>query len=336
MRYTAILLITALFAIPVKAQERIVEQLTVESRGDYVRTDVDGTAIKDESGFKGKYLNVKLNGHISDKFSYSMRQRLNKSAIDDSFFDATDWMYMNFSPDEHWTLSAGKQIILIGGYEYDGAPIDLYFCSEYWNNIPCYEWGGSVAYNFSDNDRIIAQMCRSPYQRHYEDAELYSYNLIWYGHHGAWSTIWSANMVEWAEDHFISYIALGNRFDIGQHLRFNIDFMNRASSHQTYFLRDCSVIGELSYRPSNYLNIAAKVSYDVNRTNSPADLSVMRGTELTRMGAIIEYFPLGNDDVRLHANYCYTRGKNENPNGVLQDKQSIFDMGVTWRVKIIK
>lgn len=336
MKHPVMLLVAALFSLPMSAQQKIVEKLTVEARADYVRNSVDGENIKSESGFKGEYLNVKLSGHITDKFSYSMRQRLNKSAYDSNFFDATDWLLLNYSPDYHVTLSAGKQIILIGGYEYDRPPIDLYYCSEFWNNIPCYEWGASAQYRFSKRDRVVAQLCRSPYQRRYDNAELYAYNLIWYGQHGIWNTIWSANMAEWNENRYISFIALGNRFNFSRHWQIELDFMNRAANHQTYFLRDCSVIGELCYKPSSRLNITAKVSYDVNRTHHAADLSVMPGTELTRVGAGVEYFPADADDVRIHANYCYTAGRNGNPEGALKDKQSIIDVGLTWRLNIIK
>lgn len=57
-----------------------------------------------------------------------MRHRLNKKNNDASFFDATDWLYLAYRKD-NWELSAGKQVVAIGGYEYDAAPIDLYFCS---------------------------------------------------------------------------------------------------------------------------------------------------------------------------------------------------------------
>ena len=49
----------------------------------------------------------------------------------------------------------------------------------------------------------------------------------------------------------------------------------------------------------------------------------------------MEYFPLTDQRVRLHANYSYAFGKNTNENGYLKDKQSMIDLGVTWRMKVL-
>ena len=234
-------------------------------------------------------------------------------------------------------IAAGKQVVDIGGYEYDRAPIDLYFCSEFWNNVPCYAWGASVAYQLTAADKLRFQVCESPYRQlpAFSHEDLYSYNLMWYGSHGPWSTMWSVNMMERTDGHYISYIALGNELRLSDRLRLELDLMNRAADHQTYFLRDCSVIGELSYRPTAKWNIYAKASYDVNRPHTAADQLVMAGTELTRVGGGLEFFPLGDGRVRLHANYCYSFGTNANPAGTMLDRQSLVDVGLTWRVKVI-
>lgn len=326
-----------LASAPVGAQQRVVENLSVEARGDYQRDYVDGTSRDDESGFSGRYLNVKMNGRISDQFSYSYRQRLSKASLDAGFFDATDWLHLDYQPSEQWTLSAGKQVVDIGGYEYDRAPIDLYFCSEFWNNVPCYAWGASVAFQPSASDKLRFQVCESPYRQFalFAHEDLYSYNLIWYGTHGPWSTMWSLNMMEWTGGHYISYISLGNEFRFSDRLRLQLDLMNRAAQHQAFLLRDCSVVGELSYRPTAKWNVFAKASYDVNRTHTRADQLVQAGTEITRLGGGLEYMPLGDDRVRLHANYCYSFGTNGNPAGTMLDRQSLVDVGLTWRAKIL-
>ena len=128
----------------VMAQDSKVVNLQLETRMDYQREYLDGDAIKPNSGFIGKYLNVILNGTINDRWSYSYRQRLNKAHADATFFDATDWVHLTYKVNDNWSLNGGKQVVGIGGYEYDRAPIDLYFCSEYWNNIPCYQLGVSA------------------------------------------------------------------------------------------------------------------------------------------------------------------------------------------------
>ena len=231
--------------------------------------------------------------HFAKQFSYSYRQRLNKAHSDQSFFDATDWLYLTYRPDEHWGLSVGKQVVGIGGYEYDRAPIDLYFCSEYWNNIPCYQMGISADYTFNrKKDKVMFQLCQSPFRAKADD--MYSYNLMWYGSHGWFNTIYSVNMIEYQPDKYINYIALGHHLDFGK-TALELDFMNRAADHQTYFFKNCSVMGELSYRPSESFNLFGKVTYDVNRTQVKADYCVHPGTELTHVGGGVHR---GRDDDR--------------------------------------
>lgn len=45
---------------------------------------------------------------------------------------------------------------------------------------------------------------------------MYAYNLMWNGRHGFFEAIWSANLLEYAPDRYISYLALGNRFSFGK------------------------------------------------------------------------------------------------------------------------
>ncbi|MBE6288428.1 MAG: porin [Mediterranea massiliensis] len=309
--------------------------LQAEARVDYQAEYIDGNKIKPNTGFKGKYLNVILNGTIGHSFSYAYRQRLNKAHADQSFFDATDWLYLTYHAGTRWELSAGKQVVNIGGYEYDRAPIDLYFCSEYWNNIPCYQFGVSAAYVANDGkDKFIAQLCESPFQANADD--MYAYNLMWYGSHGSLSTIYSLNLIEYLPGKYISYIALGNQFQWGR-FRLQFDFMNRATDQHTFFFKDCSVMSELQWNANDYLDIFAKVTYDVNKSHAVGDYCVMPGTELTRIGGGLEFYPLTkkNRNIRLHANYSYTTGRNGNEAGALIDKQSFVDVGLKWKIDIL-
>ena len=326
----------AVCAILVNAQENSLVDLKAEVRFDYQREYLDGDAVKSNSGFKGKYLNVILNGTINEHFSYSYRQRLNKAHSSQSFFDATDWIHLTYKLNDQWKFNGGKQVVGIGGFEYDRAPIDLYFCSEYWNNIPCYQFGVSATYTTrKGNDSFMAQVCESPFNFHGND--LYAYNLMWYGSHGWYNSIWSVNAQEYASGKFIYYVALGNEFKMGN-AKLQLDFMNRATEGHAFFLRDCSVMGELSYMFNNKLNVYGKVTYDVNKTHSVGDLCVFPGTELTRVGAGLEFYPLkdGNRNLRFHAYFCQAFGKNGNEAGTMLPEQAIVDLGVKWKVDIIK
>jgi hypothetical protein len=312
--------------------------LKVEARFDYQYDDIDGNAVDNNSGFKGKYLNMQLSGNLTDKISYSWRQRFNKSSYDGSFFDATDWINLNYAPNEHWDLNGGKQVVAIGGYEYDRAPINIYRGSEFWNNIPCYQFGISGTYSFTGKcDKLMLQVCTNPFHKEIGNSNTYSYNLMWMGSHKHVSTLYSVNLIEYMPGKYINYIALGHMFNYGP-ASLELDLMNRASSHQTFLFRDASVMADLGVKVSQPVKVFAKATYDVNHTNSGADFTVMPGTEITMVGAGVEYHPfhIKNQDIRFHAAYFYSWGKNGNEAGTLQNKQSFVEVGLTWSMDVLR
>lgn len=103
--------------------------LRIETRVDWEGAWLDGDVEKDNTGFAGKFLNLRLDGNLTDNLSYSWRQRFNKPHKDASFFDATDWIYLNYNLD-NWSFAGGKQVVAIGGWEYD-APLSTIMCIPY-------------------------------------------------------------------------------------------------------------------------------------------------------------------------------------------------------------
>lgn len=132
--------------------EKIVD-LKVEARLDWQGDWDDFHVDNSKTGFAGKYLNIRLDGNITHNLSYSWRQRLNKPHKDASFFDATDWLYLQYNL-HRWEFAGGKQIVAIGGWEYDRPPIDTYYGSVFWNNIPCYDIGASVGFKPTVTDKL--------------------------------------------------------------------------------------------------------------------------------------------------------------------------------------
>ncbi len=330
----------AFVALTTTAGAEDLVNLRMSTRLDYQQEYVDGDKVNDNSGFKGKYLNVLLDGTIADGFSYSFKHRLNKMHSSSSFFDATDWVTLTYTY-KNWSFSGGKQVVAVGGFEYDAAPIDIYFASEYWNNIACYQIGGSVAYTTDDSKhRFLFQLCESPFRKNeanINNKEMFAYNLMWYGNiAGKYDTMWSVNMMEYLPGKFINYITLGNQFRDGG-LTINLDFMNRAVRAKDILFKDFSIMCKVNYAVSPKLNVFGKVTYDYNDTDTPGDWCVTPGTDIERLGGGVEFFPLKNSkDVRLHLNYCYSHGSNGSATGVLQDRQHIVDFGLTWRINIFK
>ena len=308
--------------------------LDIEARVDWQLANYDGHTDDSNTGFKARYLVIRADGRIVPGLTYSWRQRLNKAHSDQSFFDATDWVYLNWRVGK-WNLQAGKEVVAIGGWEYDRAPIDLYGCSVFWNNIPCYDLGISAGYHFSDSDALTAQVVQSPFFTS-SNRNMYAYNLLWSGSHGIFSALYSANLIEYDKGKYINYLALGNKFNFGK-VSVELDFMNRAASGQTFMFKDCSVIGEVSYVPSDRWRVHAKMTYDVNRSGTSKDYTVLDGTELTMAGAGVEFYPLrkGRHTLRVHANCYYSWGHNANEADIMQSKTLFVSAGLTWDMNLL-
>lgn len=318
------------FVLSANAQDELV-RLKMQTRVDYQREYVGGDAVHGNSGFRGKYFMLLLDGKINDHFSYAYRQRLNKGSSDESFFDATDWAYLKYQPDRHWSFSVGKEPVAVGGYEYDANPVDVYYASEYWNSIACFQLGATVAYTTAGgNDKIALQCSQSPYVANAPD--MYAYSLMWYGYHGCLSTLYSVNMIEYQPGRYLSYQSFGHRLALGR-VTIEADFMNRAASGQTFLFADCSAVVNIAYRPSDKVNLFGKATYDVNNTGKLADYSVMPGTEITQVGGGVEFRP--HKSVRLHAAYSHCFGTNANVSGTLKSGRDWLDVGFTWDINML-
>ncbi len=310
-------------------------KLALDARVDFDYWNYSDTTPS-KFGFAGKYIDFMIDGHLTEKFTYHYRQRLNiAEASFSSFYRGCDWLYLQYRINPNFSVEAGKQCIYIGGIEYDLAPIDVYFGSNFWENITCYEVGASASYySKNENHQLTFQVCNSPFvSKPFEG--LLAYNLIWYGKMGVFSTIYSVNMIEYAKGKYINYIALGNQFNING-LMFYVDFINRATAKQVFLFSDFTVIGEVKYTIKNRVSIFGKGGYDVNNAQS-ADINpsayfdrcVLPGTEFSFAGLGTEFFPIkDSQSVRLHAFFAVQNNKSATTYQA--------NLGLTWNVDFLK
>jgi hypothetical protein len=302
-----------------------------EARVDWQNCWQYGETSDANSGFEGKFFALRADGCIAKGLTYSWRQRINRQHGDSYFFGATDWAQVTYSPSTRWDFSAGKQIVGIGGWEYDRSPIDLYSCSVFWNNIPCYQLGVSAAIHPDAANKVMLQVTQSPFHSTL-CRNLYAYNLMWCANYSAFQSLYSVNMLEYEPNHYINYIALGNKFNVDQ-FSLELDLMNRASNHQTFLFKDYSVMAELAWTASDSKwRIHAKYTYDCNDTHTDADQLVLAGTKLSMLGAGVEFRPVNG--VRLHATAYHSWGDNSNPADVMQHDGTFISAGVTWAMNL--
>ncbi len=330
--------------------------LEVRADFDYLNRKID-TSSYSTSGFSGKFLNFKIAGNITDRFFYAYRQRLNLKGLDTAsdFFSKTDYMYLGWQATECFALSAGKQVVAMGGIEYDLAPIDVYFHTEFWNTVACYQFGVNAIFTTRDKkNTFTAQLINSPFGGG-SLSGLYGYNAHWRADYKHFDPVCSVNFYEYGKDKFLNVIALGTAFSFGPVYGY-VDYTNRASDSQNnFFFDDMTIDGRVGvYFLKDKMSVYVKGGYDVNKAQEEKvlennDLSevydhfILPGTDITFYGGGVEFFPMkGRQDIRLNAFFAVndTRCLTEYRDGVFcftRDKLTYqANVSLTWRINFIK
>ena len=314
-------------AQPLGAQQTHVDEISVDTRATFHQQTTDGEY---DTHFQGDYFNVHFKGHLTDNISFRIRQRMNKKIDEKNPFNATDFLWISWEATPKWSVTLGKQGILVGGYEFDSPPIEVYYYSAFLTHLyQYYAFGASASYTYAPDQTISVQFAPSPVSSGLQDA--YSYNLYWSGRpFKHWKTLWSVNIVEDEYHRKMNYIALGNKFPMGD-LVVDLDLMNRASLKQKNLLSDWTVIMKAIWTVGKW-NLCTKVGYEQNDAANvdehgiSFDTALPAGNKYLYGGCGVEYFPLGNDNLRLHA--VYFRDNHDHVNN--------YDIGITWRFLIYK
>lgn len=322
-----------------------------------VRTDFDCFSDGDnlKSGFTGKYLNLILTGDITDNLYYAYRQRINNIQNEARFFDATDYLYLGWRITKNISLTAGKEIVAIGGMEYDLAPIDVYFNSRFWDNINCFRFGTNLEITTNDQkNTFVLQFTNSPFDRGIVYGSLYNYSFLWRANYKHFRPVCSVNMFEVKKGSFLNIIALGTAFEYGP-VEGYFDIQNRAHGDQEQFLgEDITVIGRVGVNFwRNKMQVFVKGGTDINdaqdytdglEPHQVYDPLVFPGTDVLFYGGGIEFFPLkGKNDLRIHAFFAVSDVHqdayvNEGLLCVSKEHELSYqaNIGLTWRLKFIE
>lgn len=271
-----------------------------ETRADWENTFNSavpaGTDEYYNSNFVGKYFNFLLNGNITDKLSYHFTMRLNRcadlnAAIDKACFD--------YKFNDHWKISAGKSAMAFGGWEYDAAPIDIYYATDYWNTIACFQLGVRGMYTTRDGkSSIVAEISNSPFNDKILSNK-YAYSLLWYGNYGPFHSAYSFNMLEYQRGKFMKTATLGNKFLAGP-MRIEFDYMWRYCGTGHPF-RDFTLVGMIDGNILDWAHIYVKAGYEENLSSECHNL-VEYGKQNLFYGIGFEAFPVDKTDfLRLHA-----------------------------------
>ncbi len=304
-----------------------VDSLFFDTRGSFVQSAGDGHY---EPSARLEHFNIHIYGKITDNLHYRVRQRINTNPVQNNLFHSTDWLCLTWDASPRWSFTAGKTAVLIGNYEFDAAPIDVYYYSRFCDYlVQGFVFSASATCRFMPGQSLSFQACNSPLSLSLSD--IYAYNLAWQGRFFPhWNTIWSLNLVEDEYHRMINYIALGNQFTLGK-LTLELDYVNKASFKQNgFFFTDFTFISKLGLDLGK-VRCEAKFGYEKNAAKNvdpqgrSYDMLLEAGTEFVYGGAGVEYYPLGDRRLRLHLVYC-------RDNCYWRDNLS---MGITWRFDVI-
>ena len=320
-------------------------QISIDSRFGYDRVVPGGPA-----GFGGDGVYLNIDGKIAKNFSYSLCQRFfSAHGEDDSVFDNTDWLTLSYDVGQ-FSFTAGKDIVMLGSYEYDAYDIDSYFDmnSMFYNSFGCYQWGAKVAWAPSDNGSLAFQVTNSPFSVYPKEDNLYAYNLAWSDDYDFYTSIWSVNMFEYMPGKFVKCLALGNMFYIGN-LSLGLDCITLDTNLKDR-KNDQFVINFMpSYEFGNRFRLFGKLGWECVGEDVPYDFwgeylsademilaneeniytlpaFLVAGKDYWFYGAGLEYFPLKeNDSVRLHAVWASNNYTNRHS----------INIGLTWKFDVV-
>ena len=346
MRKITLLAALLLSAAALHAQNIHVDEVWVDTRATFHQQTTAvaaDTPLQYDSHFQGDYFNLHMAGQIADGLTFRVRQRLNKKIDEANPFNATDFLWLKWQATPKIAFTFGKHPIMVGGYEVDSAPIDVYYYGAFTNRFyQYYAFGASATWTPAEGQEVSIQFIPSPISPGTQDA--YSYNLYWNGGFFPWwKTIWSYNLVEDELHRKMNWVVLGNKFPLGN-LVVDLDLIDRIAFKQKNPFTDWSVILKAILTLGKW-NLCTKVGYERNDASNidpdwkaewdalvpethrgSFDLVLPAGNDYFYYGAGIEFFPLGNDRLRLHFAYF----------GDNHDRVNNFDLGVTWRFSVYK
>ena len=273
----------------------------------YFETRLSGRMTGPKPFFSADHLNLHVKGSIGSSLTYELRQRFTKPLYDaKNPLNATDKLMLTWDISPRWSINGGKLPVFIGGYEWDDAPTDLYFWNDFSNTIAqVYALGGTAMCKPAEGQMIQLQFTHS--LLHLGHPDVFNASLGWYGQFAPWwETIWGINWMDDPYHHHMGYLALGNRFQAGP-FALELDLMYRRSLIQASAGFDGSLVAKLECRIGTKWLLFAKGGGDRNDAANvdpegiAYDLTVAPGTQFLFGGGGVEFFPLGDRKLRLHA-----------------------------------
>lgn len=327
---------------------------------------------EDEAAFRFDHVMIGIYGNITEKLSYKYLQRLNKGtkAFETENLSGTiDYAYIRYQIDPRFAVTAGRQALFVGGFEYNEYPIDVYDYSGVTNNITCYLTGVNLFYALRSNQEIGIQVVNNragsveeAFGRIPEDVErpwapLY-YSLAWNSHYAdnRLQLRYAATAGELMKGKWVFMISGGQQVDIGKFSAFlDILYHRSAIDHLGVIRRMVTdgegnawdgiaesveyltLVSEVNYRFLPRWNIHLKGFYDRASVYKKKDI-FEEGNYLSSWGyqGGIEFFPMADRNMHLFLNATGKTYKDIHiKNRITPKDQFRISLGFVYRLPVL-
>lgn len=303
----------------------------------------------DQFSFKSNDLKIWLVGDITPKMHYRVRQNLNKTGniSRDGFSSATDQAWLSYDIDERWTITAGKQSVQFGTFEYDYSGADVYLPTMIYNDLDASKAGVNVAYLIADqslNLQVVNSDATQFASNDYKNKAM-AVNFLWAGSlfKGKVKTRWAYGAFQHDKNKFYNWITLGTQLNIKKitaeldfyHGDRNMDYGSVVNNLDLGLraVRDQSMSLNLKY-DFGIWKLSVKGIWDKRYDRqSHKDAYERKGFE-----AVMECYPFTSrvmKDLRFHAAYTYssTDFKGDYRN-MADDNVHTLLVGTRWLFKV--
>ena len=321
MQIRPVLILSLLLASSVSLSGQHAD-LSFQLRTSASYTTLDGDRYRPQTGFGGERLSMKLNVELSDKFYFSWFQNFNKPISSADPFNATDWITLEYRPNDRWSFVAGKLVPAFGGWEYWIPAITVYMPGEYWMYTPFFQFGAGAEYSFvNGRDHLSFQLTRSPWCPVGRN-DVLAAHLLWVGDHDWFHGRCSLNALGTGDGPELhSY--LGGKFMFGKST-LELDLIMREGGYCGYH-DSYSTVANYYYTLSDSLVLMAKETTDG-----------FSGGSLTKFGAGAEYYPIKDSrSLRFYA-LGYTTFGSTSSFGITPARLTCFSAGILIMQNIFK
>lgn len=280
MRKLLILFSVLIFSLSLAAQhkesESILDKLIwddemlnimLDTRVDFQTTIQNGDL--DQASFRGQTFRLWLVGEIIPGLRYRIRHRFNKPQtplIRDNYSSATDQAWLAFDIGKKWTITAGKQSMQLGTFEYDYNGADIYQSTMVNGDIDMYKTGVNVAYKFagqkinlqvvnSDAPQFASEECKN---------KAFAINVLWEGSlfNEVLKTRWGYGAFQHSKTKFYHWLTAGTQLNIRKFTaeldyflgNRNMDYSSIVSDDElgSRYVRDQSLALNLKYNSGKW------------------------------------------------------------------------------------